>query len=437
MGNPACEPALRVLEQAVERTSECYARTAELLFDPAFFSASPAEQSRILAERRAAPYWSRYQMEWLEPLLQTRASRSSPVFPHLLFLLSAHVDVSPLLRADLTDGAQIRTLLLQNPRQLCPDRRLPILIQTFVRLLDALPPSQITCRRLMEASGLPFPPPGGNQRDFLRRLRNESRLSPGLRQLLDHNLALLGTDDIRFLDLPVISTAFQLSLTDSAIPYLLRPRFSEEQLVLPAFRPARNVAALMLGAPDLLFFRSGERAVPPQRAWSAALRFWDTHSAIRFPAALVQDIRQLRPVLEQYRGALYFYLDDYGPVLTAQVLGRTPAFFRVDLPWDQMGEELARQGFPVQYVLLQRYSETVFFSFCFGGGNAAFSMHFHWELQKAFRAFYGGGLTPLPDSGPCYGPFRWEQLRDLMAAVTEDQAYAGLSYSEFRALRLL
>ncbi|MDE7003182.1 MAG: hypothetical protein K2P08_02005, partial [Oscillospiraceae bacterium] len=56
-GNEECEPVLRLLDQAVERTSECYARTMELLLDASFTALSPGERARVVEERRAQPYW--------------------------------------------------------------------------------------------------------------------------------------------------------------------------------------------------------------------------------------------------------------------------------------------------------------------------------------------------------------------------------------------
>ncbi|MDE6922974.1 MAG: hypothetical protein K2P01_05405 [Oscillospiraceae bacterium] len=80
-GNGECEPVLRLLDQAVERTSECYARTMELLLDASFTALSPGERARVVEERRAQPYWSRYRMDLLEPLLLNPDSAKTPVFP--------------------------------------------------------------------------------------------------------------------------------------------------------------------------------------------------------------------------------------------------------------------------------------------------------------------------------------------------------------------
>lgn len=433
-GNEECEPVLRLLDQAVERTSECYARTMELLLDASFTALSPGERARVVEERRAQPYWSRYRMDLLEPLLLNPDSAKAPVFPHLLFILAAHVDTRPLFHGDVSDSAAIRALMLQNPLGLCPDRRLPVLIQAFTRLLDTAAPAQITCERIMEESGLTFLDSGSRQKTFLRKLWEEGKLSPGVRALLERNLAVWEWEDICFLDPKVVSLAFGMSITDAAIPYTLQPRFSQQVLDLPAFKPARNVVSVMLNAADSVLLHSQLHAAPSQRAWSAVLQFWDTRNGIRYQPALVEDVRKLGPVLELYQGALYFYLDDYRSILESAALNGIPSFFRVDLPWNQMEDELCRRGFRVRSMLLQKYSESVFFCFRFNeAGNAAFSMHFHWELQKAIQDFYAGNIVPAAS----YGSFGWKRFRDLIAAVTEDRNYAGLSYSDFCALRLL
>ena len=82
------------LEQACECVNECYARTMELLVCQNLAAAPQQEREDILRSQRTQPYYSRYHMERLEPLLLhcTRTSQA-PAFPHFLFLMAANADV--------------------------------------------------------------------------------------------------------------------------------------------------------------------------------------------------------------------------------------------------------------------------------------------------------------------------------------------------------
>lgn len=57
------------LERAFECVNECYARTMELFLSKEFFAASLQRRKELLDLQRQQPYYFRYHMEQIEPLL--------------------------------------------------------------------------------------------------------------------------------------------------------------------------------------------------------------------------------------------------------------------------------------------------------------------------------------------------------------------------------
>ena len=107
------EPALRTLEQAFECTNECYARAKELFLCTPFPSADLRQREAILAAQRAQPYFGRYHMERLTPiLLQYDLAVRCSLFPDRLFLMAAEVDVTPLLDCGFADLRRLQSLIL-------------------------------------------------------------------------------------------------------------------------------------------------------------------------------------------------------------------------------------------------------------------------------------------------------------------------------------
>ena len=432
-------PGLRTLEQAFECTNECFARAKELLLCTSFPSAGPQERAALLAEQRAQPYYGRYHMERLEPvLLSYDLAARCPLFPDRLFLMAAEVDVSPLLDCGFESLDRLQALILEHPKALYPDHRLSLLLSAFAALLQRHPPERITERRLARAAGLSCRPLSTRSiRRFFRRMAAAFPDRPLLQSLLADNLRRFSAMSYPTPTPDQLKDSFRLSLSDCVIPAALEPRFRLQQNQSPVFRPERNV---------LLMFLEPESLIPPQAYLafqksprSAVLRFTDTRAACTFTDAYVSDLDDLRPLLETYSGALYLYLDDYalyhrlGPFRTA------PVFFRADVPWMGLAPLLALQGFRMERIFLQRYSDSVFF--CFGYdpmGNALFSMLAQWEIDKIRAALRDGAFLPCgPSDADCYGAWPWYVFRDPIAAVTQDRAYGRMGYSAFRRLRLL
>lgn len=432
-------PGLRTLEQAFERTNECYARTKELLLCTSFPSASPREREAILNTERAKSYYGRYHMERLEPaLLSYDLAARCPLFPDRLFLMAAEVDVSPLLDCGFDSLSHLQTLILSNPKELYPDHRLDLLLQAFSTLLRRHPPERITERRLTHAAGISCLPLSTRSiKRFFRRMAAAFPDRPVLRSLLADNLQRFSAIPYPTPTAERMEESFRLSLSDCVIPAALEPRFRLEQNQSPVFRRERNV---------LLLFLEPESLIPPQvyptfqkSPRSAVLRFTDTRAACTFTDAYVPDLDDLRPLLETYPGALYLYLDDYALYHRLGPFRAAPVFFRADVPWKGLAPLLALQGFRIERIFLQRYSDCVFFFFGYDPlGNVVFSMLAHWELDKIHAALREGMVTPCgPSDSDCYGPWPWHIFRDLIAAVTEDQSYGRMGYSAFRRLRLL
>lgn len=432
-------PGLRTLEQAFECTNECYARTKELLLCTSFPSADPQERAALLDEQRAQPYYGRYHMERLEPiLLSYDLAARCPLFPDRLFLMAAEVDVSRLLRCGFDPLNRLQALILDHPEELYPDHRLALLLSAFAALLRRHPPEQITEHCLAQAAGLSCHSLSTHSiGQFFRLLAATFPDRPSLQSLLADNLR-------RFSAMPYpaptpdqLKDSFRLSLSDCVIPAALEPRFRLQQNQSPVFRPERNV---------LLIFLEPESLIPPQvyltfqkSPRSAVLRFTDTRAACTFTDTYVPDLDDLRPLLETYPGALYLYLDDYALYHRLGPFRAAPVFFRADVPWMGLPPLLALQNFRMKRIFLQRYSDCAFFCFAYDSmGNALFSMLADWEIDKIHAALRDGAFLPCgPSDTDCYGAWPWYVFRDLIAAVTEDRAYGSMGYRAFRRLRLL
>ena len=380
-------PGLRTLEQAFECTNECYARLKELLLCTPFPAAGPQVREALLVARRTQPYFVRYHMERLEPiLLQYGLAVRCPLFPDRLFLMAAEVDTAPLLDCGFQNLRCLQSLILSRPEALYPDHRLARLLQAFSLLL----------RRLW-VHGCPAP--------------------------TAENL----------------ETSFHLSLSDAVIPAALESRFPFRQNSQPVFRLERNVLCIFLEpevllSPELLT-RQGLRPGPR----SALLRFTDTHAGLTFSDAYLADLSEARPLLDTYPGTVFLYLDDYERYRRLGSFRLAPVFFRADVPWNHLGSELALQGFRIARAFLQRYSDSVFFFFGFDAQeNVVFSMLAQWEMEKIHAALADGVFSSCgPSDTDRYGPNPWYAFRDIMSAITEDRVFGRMDSGTFRRLRLL
>ena len=369
------EPALRTLEQAFECTNECYARAKELFLCTPFPSADLRQREAILAAQRAQPYFGRYHMERLTPIL-----------------------------------------------------------------LQRYPPERITERLLAREAGISCDPlstrPAAR---FFRRLAAAVPARPTLQSLLAANLQRLRDNPYPAPTAESLKTAFRLSLSDCVVPAALEPRFSYRQTSAPVFRPERNILCIFLEPevllpPDQLMNQS---ICPGPR--SALLRFTDTRAGLIFCDAYIADLMEARLLLDLYPGGVYLYLDDYAQYHRLGPFRSSPVFFRSDVPWNELKTELTVQGFHMERIFLQRYSDSVFFFFGFDPlGNVVFSMLAHWEIDKIYTALAGKAFTLCGRSdAERYGPFPWYVYRDLIAAVTEDRTYGCMDYSTFHGLRFL
>lgn len=435
------EATLRTLEQGFECVNECYARTKELLLCTQYGSVSPHMQAAILARQKRQSYYFRYHMERLEPLLlQYQALSQSPVFPDSLFLLAAAVDLSPLLRLNLTDARAIQSAILQHPEQLYPDHRLTRLVQAYLQLLQQLPPECITEAKLIQTSGISVVPLSSDTMlslctDFQRVFS----FRPTLKALLTKNIHRLLQEGYPPLTPEQLAQSFRLSLLDGVIPAALHDRFRRQATTLPAFRIEKNVLTLFLDTEPIL------SPVPPEKnalqpgLISAFLRFTDTRSGVQYEDVFAPDLARFRPLLDLYPGTIYLYLDDYRQYHANGGFCASPVFFRSDVPWDVLDSELCAQGTAIQRFFLQRYSDSVFFFFGFDRlGHVIFSMLAYWELSKIYEAVRCGRLLRCGASDhERYGRHHWAAFRDLISAVTEDIRYGQLEYAAFQALRIL
>ena len=369
------EPAQRTLEQAFECTNECYARAKELFLCTPFPSADLRQREAILAAQRAQPYFGRYHMERLTPIL-----------------------------------------------------------------LQRYPPERITERLLAREAGISCAPlstrPAAR---FFRRLAAAVPARPTLQSLLAANLQRLRDNPYPAPTAESLKTAFRLSLSDCVVPAALEPRFSYRQTSAPVFRPERNILCIFLEPevllpPDQLMNQS---ICPGPR--SVLLRFTDTRAGLIFCDAYIADLMEARLLLDLYPGGVYLYLDDYAQYHRLGPFRSSPVFFRSDVPWNELKTELTVQGFHMERIFLQRYSDSVFFFFGFDPlGNVVFSMLAHWEIDKIYTALAGKAFTLCGRSdAERYGPFPWYVYRDLIAAVTEDRTYGCMDYSTFHGLRFL
>ena len=349
------EPAQRTLEQAFECTNECYARAKELFLCTPFPSADLRQREAILAAQRAQPYFGRYHMERLTPIL-----------------------------------------------------------------LQRYPPERITERLLAREAGISCAPlstrPAAR---FFRRLAAAVPARPTLQSLLAANLQRLRDNPYPAPTAESLKTAFRLSLSDCVVPAALEPRFSYRQTSAPVFRPERNILCIFLEPevllpPDQLMNQS---ICPGPR--SALLRFTDTRAGLIFCDAYIADLMEARLLLDLYPGGVYLYLDDYAQYHRLGPFRSSPVFFRSDVPWNELKTELTVQGFHMERIFLQRYSDSVFFFFGFDPlGNVVFSMLAHWEIDKIYTALAGKAFTLCGRSdAERYGPFPWYVYRDLIAAV--------------------
>jgi len=165
------EPAQRTLEQAFECTNECYARAKELFLCTPFPSADLRQREAILAAQRAQPYFGRYHMERLTPILLQRYPPER--ITERLLAREAGISCAPLSTR--------------------PAAR-------FFRRLAAAVPARPTLQSLLAAN--------------LQRLRDNPYPAPTAESL---------------------KTAFRLSLSDCVVPAALEPRFSYRQTSAPVF----------------------------------------------------------------------------------------------------------------------------------------------------------------------------------------------------------
>lgn len=434
-------PGLRTLEQAFECTNECYARLKELLLCTPFPAAGPRVREALLAARRTQPYFARYHMERLEPiLLQYDLAVRCPLFPDRLFLMAAEVDTAPLLDCGFQNLRCLQSLILSRPEALYPDHRLARLLQAFSLLLRRYPPERIQERLLAREAGIRCTPLSTRATArFFRRLAAVFPERPVLQALLSANLRRLWEHGCPAPTAENLETSFHLSLSDAVIPAALESRFPLRQNSQPVFRLERNVLCIFLEpevllSPELLT-RQGLRPGPR----SALLRFTDTHAGLTFSDAYLADLSEARPLLDTYPGTVFLYLDDYERYRRLGSFRLTPVFFRADVPWNHLGSELALQGFRIARAFLQRYSDSVFFFFGFDAQeNVVFSMLAQWEMEKIHAALADGVFSSCgPSDTDRYGPHPWYAFRDIMPAITEDRVFGRMDSGTFRRLRLL
>ena len=435
------EPALRTLEQAFECTNECYARTKELLLCTSFPTLPPQARESLLAAQRAQPYFGRYHMERLEPILRPYdLAARCPLFPDRLFLMPAQVEVTPLLTGGFSDLRGLQSLILHHPEALYPDHRLALLLQALAALLRRCPPEQITERMLTREAGIRCTPLSTRSMShFFRRLAAAFPDRPMLQFLASANLRRLSDNPCPRPTAESLAVTFRLSLSDCVIPFALESRFPFRQSAPPVFRPGRNVLCIFLQPEVLLPPELLDRQAIRPGPRSALLRFTDTRAGCTFSDAYLDDLADLQLRLDLYSGVVYLYLDDYASYHRLGPFRSSPVFFRSDVPWNDLEMELSLQGCRIERGFLQRHSDSVFFFFGFDPlGNTVFSMLAYWEMEKIRAALAEGALTLCgPSDAERYGPHPWHAFRDLIAAVTEDRDYGRMGYNTFHGLRLL
>ena len=118
---------------------------------------------------------------------------------------------------------------------------------------------------------------------------------------------------------------------------------------------------------------------------------------------------------------------------------KRPIFYRVDVPWDNLAEELTSQGASFSRFFLQKYTDAVLFLFGFcDDGNIIVSMLFYWEMAKIWNAVYAGDIEPWTTSvNNGYSCVEWYEFRNIIATLTEDIEYAKLDYKQFCDLRII
>lgn len=437
--SPFAHSLLR-LEQAFECVNECYARTKELLLCTKFSIGSQTERARILEGQRGQPYYARYHMERMEPLLlQYETVSRSPVFPDFLFLMAANADISPLLETDLTDPKRVLSRILAQSKELYPDDRLQQLIETFLRLVQRLPAEKITVRRLAQESGLTIVKQSAKGMfQFFSQLEHALSFRPEMKELLAQNRKRMEREEYPLLTEENLAYSYQQSLTDCVIPALLHDRFRREATKSPVFRPEKTVLTIYMEPERLLPPRLVQKHSLPLGDRSAFLQFKDTKSGISYSGAFAKDVTEFRRLLDLYPGAVYLYLDDYARYQEAGGFRSKPVFFRTDVPWDELETEMSTQGARIERFFLQRYSDSVFFFFGFDlMENIIFSMLAFWELKKILSAVQTSRIAPCVSHADCYGALGWEVFRDVIAGVTEDIQFGQLTSKSFRQLRML
>ena len=434
--------ALRILEQAFECTNECYARAKELLLCTSFPAADPSKQEKLLAMQHEQPYFSRYHMERLTPILrQYDAAARCPLFPDQLFLIAAETDVSPLLDGNFTDAHRLQSLILDRPAELYPDHRLALLLQAFSGLLRRIPPEQITVDLLCREASIHAVPLSTHA--LIRFFDGLAAAFPNhmeLQSLSAYNRRHLRATPYSPPTPETLTAFFYHSLADNVVPFALERRFSRLPHSKAAFRPEQNILRISFQpetiCPPALLSRKNIHPGP----CAAFFQFGDTHAGIFFsPLLYSADLTKARRCLDRYSGAVYLYLDDYTKYHCAGPFRSSPVFFRCDVPWNDLESQCKAQGFQIRRAFLQRYTDSVFFFFGYDGlNNVVFSMLPHWELSKIRGAFDRGAFTACGAlDADCYGPHPWHTFRDIIAAAAEDRTYSRMDQATFRRLRLL
>lgn len=437
----ALAQTLRILEQGFERTHECYARLKEYLLGTPFLSMNYLCRQYFIEEERKNPNYLRYHVDIFDELfLNYEDSLTSPVFPDLFFILASSIDLSPLFNYDFTDWRGIEQCILANPNQLCPDYRLRVLLRTYKRLLLHVPAKSITPEKLILESGLQFYILDNHKMQILlMRMQYALSFSPIIFDLLTQNLENLKTGVTISVTQESINNAFSLSLANCVIPATLEDRFALVQSESPLFRPEKCILHLFLNTPESVPLDTflDDSIVPSDN--SALLYFYNPTKGLKYSPAFSQHISDLSGILSKYSGTLYLFLDDYSIAHKVLSFYKRPIFFRVDVPWDNLSEELSLQGASFSRFFLQKYTDAVLFLFGFcDDGNIVVTMLFYWEVIKIFRAVQEGYLEPWPLLiNNRYSSVEWCEFRNIIAAITEDVEYAKLDYKQFSDLRVI
>ena len=309
--NPKCALAqtLRILEQGIERTHECYARLKEYLLGTSFLSMDSTGRKQFIEKERKNPNYYRYHVDVFdELLLEYEDSLVSPIFPDLLFILASSIDLSPLFSCDFTNWKAIGACILEKQNQLCPDYRLKVLLQTYKRLLKYIPATNITPEVLILESNLPFYILDNRKTQrLLTQMQYALASSSIIADLLSLNLENLKSNAEMIVTQESINTSFALSLANCVIPATLEDRFTLTQSKSPLFRPEKSVLHLFLNTPEsvpLDFFLDGS-VVPSEN--SALLFFYNPTRGLKYTAAFSEHISDLSGIMSQYTGTLYLF----------------------------------------------------------------------------------------------------------------------------------